>query len=396
MGSILPWILLLTTVTHGVTDINEICQKYFTLSDPWRNIGFNPVFGQSPKDLQLMPGWYRFTGVGGDRLVNYCSSNSSTTRKYLINKNSSTQFQIYTCDALFGSASIDCAEPRISTVGCGGGVILYNLSSIDGFYASRHSYCSNSSCGEYARCGFLSGSCECNPGLSVPDGFLSTGSTYGYLSLKLSPECQADYTVECVETLLNQIQNSTVIPPIVITHTLDMLKNSTNVLIKESTNKSLLVFYGNTILQATEKLVSALVVKTNTSYYTNISLPSIQAVVFVFGPNSSITDIPSLKTSTASLDIDFTKLSKEGTEAVIFMSDANMSSFFKPDFFNTSSNTEKTMMSTVLTLTFLYNSHQNITRQKHSDDGEPFNVTMEHSARIEPGSTLHCCELERR
>ncbi|KAL7852150.1 hypothetical protein SRHO_G00179350 [Serrasalmus rhombeus] len=396
MSSIRSWIaaLLLTTVSHGVTDVTYICQNYNTLSEPWRNIGFNSVFGGPPKDLNLMPGWYRFTGVGGDRLVNYCPSNSSTTPKYLINNSSSTQLQLYSCDAFYGSTGIDCAQANISTVDCGGGVILYNLSPTNGLYASRHSYCSDSSCGENAQCGFLFGSCECNPGLSVPDGVLSRGSTYGCtdLPIKPSPECQGASSVKCVETLLSQIQNSTVIPPIVISHTLDMLMNSTVGLINTSPNNTLLVSYGNAILNATEKLVSALVVKTNTSYYTSISLPSIQAAVFVFGPNASIMDIPSLNTSTAYLDIDFTKLSNgnTGIEAVIFMSYTDMSSFLKPDFFNTSSSAQKTMMSTVLTHKFLYNSNQQLSRQMRSDDSEPFNVTVEHSAKIKPGSTLHC------
>ncbi|XP_017580251.2 adhesion G protein-coupled receptor E3-like [Pygocentrus nattereri] len=396
MSSIQSWIaaLLLTTVTHGVTDNTSICQNYKTLSDPWRNIGFKSVCGGPPKDLNLMPGWYRFTGVGGDRLVNYCPSNSSTTPKYLINNSSSTQLQLYSCDALYGSTGIDCAQANISTVYCDDGVILYNLSPTNGLYASRHSSCSNSSCGEYAQCGFLFGSCECNPGLSVPDGVLSQGSTYGCtdLPIKPSPECQGDSSVKCVEILLSQIQNSTVIPPVVITHTLDMLMNSTVVLINTSINDTLLVSYGNAVLNATEKLVSALVVKTNTSYYTSISLPSIKAAVFVFGPNSSVMDIPSLNTSTAYLDIDFTKLSNgnTGIEAVIFMSYTNMSSILKPDFFNTSSSAKKTMMSTVLTLKFLYNSNQEHSRQKRFDDSEPFNVTVEHAPVITDGSMFHC------
>ncbi|KAL6482080.1 hypothetical protein MHYP_G00101600 [Metynnis hypsauchen] len=396
MSSILSWItaLLLSTVTNGVTDTTSICQNYNTLSDPWRNIGFNSAYGGSPKDLSLKQGWYRFTGIGGDRLVYYCPSNSSTTPQYLTNNGSSTKLQLYSCDALYGSTGINCAQANISTVDCGGGVILYNLSPINGLYASRHSNCSNTSCGQYAQCGFLFGSCECNPGLSIPDGVLSTGSTYGCtdLPIKPSPECQANYTVTCVEILLNQIQNSTVIPPVVISHTLDMLMNSTVVLKSASTDNKILVSYGNSILNATEKLVSALVVQTNTSYYTGISLPSIQAAVFVFGPNASIASIPSLNTSTAYLDIDFTRLSMEnkGIEAVIFTSYTDMSSFLKPDFFNTSSNTKKTMMSTIMTLKFLYTSNQQIPRQKSSYGNESYNVTVEHSATMEPGSTLHC------
>ncbi|XP_036412984.1 uncharacterized protein LOC118797820 [Colossoma macropomum] len=343
MSSFLSWItaLLLARVTNGAIDFNYICQNYNTLSDPWRNIGFNSVFGGTTKDLNLKQGWYRFTGIGGDRLVHYCPRNSSTTPIYLNNNSSSTQFQLYTCDALYGSTGIDCAQENISTIDCGGGVILYNLSPISGLYASRHSSCSNSSCGEHAQCGFLFGSCECNPGLSVPAGVLSTEGTYGCtdLPIKKSAECQADYTVKCVEILLGQIQNSTVIPTVVIRYTLDMLMNSTMILKNASTDNNVLVFYGNSVLNATEKLVSALVVKTNTSYYTNISLPSIQAAVFVFGPNASISDIPSLNTSSAYLDIDFNKLSKEnkGIDAVIFMSYTGMSSFLKPTFFNKSS-----------------------------------------------------------
>ena len=52
--------------------------------------------------------------------------------------------------------------------------------------------------------------------------------------------------------------------------------NSTKVLEGAAINQDKLVEYGNALLNATETLVSTLVTKTNTSYYRNITLPSVR------------------------------------------------------------------------------------------------------------------------
>ncbi|XP_072513063.1 adhesion G protein-coupled receptor E1-like [Salminus brasiliensis] len=185
----------------------------------------------------------------------------------------------------------------------------------------------------------------------------------------------AIFTVECVEILLNQIKNSTDrLIRQTVDYLLEKLLNSTEILEDASSNQTQLTFYGNFILNATEKLVSSLVHKTDTSFSDNISLPSLEASVIAIGPNISLTKTPQIKTSKAFLESNLIEISKHSKDALIFMSYANMSRFLKPSFFNTSTDTKKTMMSTVVTVKLLCTTNQpiqstsspNISRIKHS------------------------------
>lgn len=114
------------------TGIPEGCQNHRTLEDPWRNIGFiSTSFSGGPKnDLQLNEGWYNFSGVGGDRVVHYCSLSSVYS-----NRNSSPI--LYNCSAEYWNTGVMCAEHNIPTKDCGGGLILYYLAPTSGLYASR-------------------------------------------------------------------------------------------------------------------------------------------------------------------------------------------------------------------------------------------------------------------
>ncbi|KAI4884545.1 hypothetical protein NFI96_018702, partial [Prochilodus magdalenae] len=180
----------------------------------------------------------------------------------------------------------------------------------------------------------------------------------------------------------------------VITHTLDQLMNSTEILKDAATaDQSKLVFYGTSLLNATETLVSMLVTKTNDSYSENISLPLVQAAVFVLGLNDSLKQIPQLKTSRAYLDINMSVENKE-IDAVLFLSYTNMSSFLKPDLFKPSDTTEETMMSTVVTVKLLSTTNQATPKQQSKQTANSttngFVVTLKHIATVEPNSTLHC------
>ncbi|KAL7852151.1 hypothetical protein SRHO_G00179360 [Serrasalmus rhombeus] len=119
----------------------DVCQIHNTLRDPWRNIGFSATsFPGGPKnDLNLKEGWYSFTGIGGDRMVYSCPNTNSTPMlsSLFSNSSSSTQFQLYTCDVLYWSTGVQCAQQNITSLDCGGGLILYYLVPTNGLYASR-------------------------------------------------------------------------------------------------------------------------------------------------------------------------------------------------------------------------------------------------------------------
>ncbi|KAL7824288.1 hypothetical protein AOLI_G00329880 [Acnodon oligacanthus] len=107
-------------IQAGRTDLKPssyVCQSHNTLNDPWRNIGFSTTsFPDGPKnDLNLKKGWYSFTGIGGDRMVYSCPSTKSTPT----------------------AQNTTCAQKSITSLDCGGGLILYYLVPTNGLYASR-------------------------------------------------------------------------------------------------------------------------------------------------------------------------------------------------------------------------------------------------------------------
>ncbi|XP_066518206.1 adhesion G protein-coupled receptor E3-like [Hoplias malabaricus] len=406
-----PWIsaLLITTVISDSTALNNACQNYSTLSDPWRNIGFtsSSYTGGPKNDLKLSSGWYKISGIGGDIVVYNCPNSSASNPTILWTNNStSTGFQLYTCDELDYSTGVMCAQPNISTQDCGGGLILYYLTSTNGVYNTRHSSCSNTSCGDHAQCGLPYGSCECNPGLFLHAGVLPTGSSYGCTDLPSLPDqCLDSVTVQCLDQIISQIKNSSslVIPKVIISSTLNTVLNSTNILANISSNQSQLVYYGNSILNATETLVSALVRKTDVDYTDNITLPSLEAAVFVLCLNSSLTKIPQLNTSNASLEIDLVQIWKQnnGINSVAFLSYSNMSGFLKPTLFNTNGSIN-TMLSTIVSIKLMGTNDQlqpdksskaisrSLADSSNGNNEQNLNITLEHTLPMENGSTLHC------
>lgn len=49
------------------------CNGYTNITEPWRNIAFNVSFVGFPKDdSHLLNQWWRFTGIGGDKVITVC------------------------------------------------------------------------------------------------------------------------------------------------------------------------------------------------------------------------------------------------------------------------------------------------------------------------------------
>ncbi|XDV16137.1 hypothetical protein PO909_015974 [Leuciscus waleckii] len=71
-----------------------------------------------------------------------------------------------------------------------------------------------------------------------------------------------------------------------------------------------------------------------------------------------------------------------GSAAVAFMSYNTMENLLKPDFFNTSDDTIKTMMSTVISATLLKTTNTKLTK--------PVNFTLKHIREFEPDGSLSC------
>ncbi|XP_076845537.1 adhesion G protein-coupled receptor E3-like [Brachyhypopomus gauderio] len=152
-------------------------------------------------------------------------------------------------------------------------------------------------------------------------------------------------------------------------------------------NSDALITYGNTILKVTVKLVSALVNTTETNYSMYIPLNGLDIQVFAVGPNTSINEVIHLERSNnAWMEIDLIKISQKnnGSAAVAFMIYTNMSSMLNSILFNTSNNTVKTIISTVVSATL---PKTNITQFT-----EPVNITLRHNTNVAPNSALICVE----
>ncbi|XP_058236627.1 adhesion G protein-coupled receptor E3-like isoform X5 [Hemibagrus wyckioides] len=173
-------------------------------------------------------------------------------------------------------------------------------------------------------------------------------------------------TAACAENFLNNLDqllnNSGPLEQKTVELYLVSVMNVTSVI--ENFNDSLLISLGNKVLAVTERLVSSLVTPTETQNTTSINLSDLEARVFSVGKMTSLTEIPPLVTSNSSLSIDLIGISKKnnGSAAVVFVSYSNMANILKPSFFSLMSNTNKTMMSTVVSATLPMTSSKSLTK----------------------------------
>ncbi|XP_058613197.1 adhesion G protein-coupled receptor E3-like [Onychostoma macrolepis] len=103
------------------------------------------------------------------------------------------------------------------------------------------------------------------------------------------------------------------------------------------------------------------------------------------GPQVAFEKIPRLDTTNSSVAIDLIGIAKNNNErsaAVAFMSYNTMENLLKPDFFKTSNNTVKTMMSTVISATLPKTTNTNLTK--------PVNFTFKHIREFVPSGSLSC------
>ncbi|XP_051762911.1 putative adhesion G protein-coupled receptor E4P isoform X4 [Ctenopharyngodon idella] len=217
----------------------------------------------------------------------------------------------------------------------------------------------------------------------------STSHTSAGLVITLMEDCRSQTTGRCVENLLDRIENITtnVLPLTDVKTILDMVLNaSEKVLESSSADPNKLVSDGNRVLKASEKLVSMLVMQTNTTANVSFTLDNVEVEVFMVGPNVTLDKIPRLDTTNSSVDIDLIGIARNNNEtrsaAVTFMSYNSMENLLKPDFFNTSDDTIKTMMSTVISATLHKTTNTKLTK--------PVNFTLKHIREFDPSGSLSC------
>ncbi|XP_016354673.1 adhesion G protein-coupled receptor L4-like isoform X2 [Sinocyclocheilus anshuiensis] len=209
------------------------------------------------------------------------------------------------------------------------------------------------------------------------------------INITLPEECTSQTPGGCLQNLLEQIENITaqVLPLNTVTNILNTVFNASEKIVESSSSASPaeLASYGNRMLKTSEKLISALVKPTDTSDRVSFTLAVVEGQVFMVGPQVTLNKILRLDTTNSSVDIDLIGIARNNNErsaAVAFMSYVTMENLLKPDFFNTSKDTIKTMMSTVISATLPKTTNTKLTK--------PVNFTLKHIREFDPNGSLSC------
>ncbi|XP_042573203.1 adhesion G protein-coupled receptor E3-like isoform X2 [Cyprinus carpio] len=207
------------------------------------------------------------------------------------------------------------------------------------------------------------------------------------INITLPEECNSQTPGGCFQNLLEQIENITVLPLNTVTNILTVAFNASEKILESlsTASQAELASHGNLVLKTSEKLISTLVKPTDTSDSVSFTLPAVEGQVFMVGPKVTLDKIPRLDTTNSSVDIDLIGISKNNTErsaAVAFMSYVTMENLLKSDFFYTSNDTIKTMMSTVISATLPKTTNTKLTK--------PVNFTFRHIREFDPSGSLSC------
>ncbi|XP_043094029.1 adhesion G protein-coupled receptor E1-like [Puntigrus tetrazona] len=210
--------------------------------------------------------------------------------------------------------------------------------------------------------------------------------TYSFdINITLQEGCNSQ---ACFQNLLEKIENITtqVLSVTDVTKILTVAFNtSEKILDSSSASPTELASFGNHMLKTSEKLISTLVKPTDTSDSVSFTLAVVEGQVFMVGPQVTLDKIPQLDTTNSSVDIDLIGIAKNNIKesaAVAFMSYTMMENLLKPDFFNTSNDTIKTMLSTVISATLPRTTNTKLTK--------PVNFTLKHIREFDPSGSLSC------
>ncbi|XP_059407368.1 putative adhesion G protein-coupled receptor E4P [Carassius carassius] len=226
-------------------------------------------------------------------------------------------------------------------------------------------------------------SCFCEYKISIQT---TLSPTTAVPNITLPDQCKSQEG--CLQNVLDQIENITaqVLSVTTVKDILSVVFNTSEKISESSSsNPAVLASYGNRVLKTSEKLISTLVKPTDTSEGVNFTLASVEGQVFMVGPQVSLVKIPRLDTTNSSVDIDLIGIARNNTErsaAVAFMSYNTLENLLKPDFFNTSNDTIKTMMSTVISATLPKTTNTKLTK--------PVNFTLKHIREFDSNGSQSC------
>uniref|UniRef100_A0A9J7X1L8 Uncharacterized protein n=1 Tax=Cyprinus carpio carpio TaxID=630221 RepID=A0A9J7X1L8_CYPCA len=366
------------------------CYNYTVLDDSWRAITY--TFSYYCDINVIWRGWYRLfiNGVSA-HIADTCVAQyrcGTAVPLWIRGGHPTVEDGVVTRDVC-GNASSNCCyngSYPIKVKACPGNYYVYEL-------VSPASPCHSAYCADVSSINTSSTAVTAATISTAVTNIISTVTTVrpetstAGLNITLLEDCKA--TGKCVENLLGLIENSTVQVLALndVTTFLDVVLNATEKFLDSSSaDPKKLVSHGNRLLKASEKLLSMLVKQTNTSEYVNFTLDTVEGQVFMVGPKVTLDKIPRLDTTDSSVDIDLIGIAKNNNEtksaAVAFMSYNTMENLLKPDFFNTSNDTIKTMMSTVISATLPKTTNTKLTK--------PVNFTLRHIREFDPSGSLFC------
>ncbi|TRY86094.1 hypothetical protein DNTS_030183 [Danionella cerebrum] len=258
------------------------------------------------------------------------------------------------------------------------------------------SYCANAS--SYVDCRVQSSPCmaysceRTSPGCSCKLG--SYFSNKSYINYEPSPDLCTCSTDSCF--CLHDIVQPNTPPELAIEHIVNFVGQIANMAstmspelklaeLVTTENKTTLVSHATMYLNAFESLASALVKETENYSTVNIILKSADVSVVAIGREASKKDIVQIQMKDAGMDIDLYQIAQQSTSrsaAVAFLSYSSMDNLLKPEFFNTSNETIKTMMSSVISATLPKTSYTQLTK--------PVNFTLRHIRELDSSGSLSC------
>ncbi|XP_043094040.1 adhesion G protein-coupled receptor E3-like [Puntigrus tetrazona] len=238
-------------------------------------------------------------------------------------------------------------------------------------------------------CSCLIGSYNCSSDCSYkasPDLCNCKADTCSCLNDMNNPQDMPEKTVQNIMNSIDQLPNIISMMSAEVAENYLKIVDDTQVKVVDLTSvesNSNLVSYGNSFLNAFESLVTALL--TTTEAHFNIKLSNTEGRVIAVRPNASEKGITSIVMEKAGMEINLFEIAKRnpsGSAALAFMSYTMMENFLKPDFFNTSNDKIKTMMSTVISATLPKTTNTKLT--------EAVNFTLKHIREFDPSGSLSC------
>ncbi|XP_073762773.1 adhesion G protein-coupled receptor E3 isoform X2 [Danio rerio] len=373
-----------TDVGSVVTVIPEIispdpCFNYTVLDNTWRANSSQPSKPVSMCDRSVSwSGWYRlFINGLSAQIPDTCVAKCSCGTDYPLwirGGHPTVKDGVVSRDAC-GNDGNDCCTYGVFPIkvkACPGNYYVYKLLS--------PTTCPSAYCAVVSN-------------ISSTSTTVTPQTSSAVINITLQEGCSSQSSGGCLKNLLEQIENITAqeLPLNKVTDILTVAFNASEKISVSSSSSSSsaspaqLASYGTKVLKSSEKLISTLVKPTDTSANVSFTLAAVEGKVFMVGPQVTLDKIPQLYTTNSSINIDLIGIAKNNNDrsaAVAFMSYTTMENLLKADFFNTTNDTIKTMMSTVISATLPKTSNTALTKA--------VNFTFRHIREFEPSGSLSC------